>query len=199
MKLFNKTTTSPKAGKNPEKPSLTIEDVEKCIEENRYAEGDNVEQIIKKYKRMYKMKNLSLDAQQTTYLHDAMLTFVNMIPVFTEKKDILYFLIHTVQYTRTRGIDDFINVATNVGFTVAKTASLVGRVATLGMAGEVLDRAEKLTKKALTTNDNELATTWEAKLNNQIDLAKSEYGGVWSGDKDFCNRLNELKKQMDRK
>lgn len=174
--------------------------IEKLIAENKYDQSDSVATVLQKYENLRMMSEQPTEKGAKQKLHDAMLMFVNSIVLPTDKKDILDFLVQTMHYTRTSTLNDAVNIAADLGFKVAKTAGMLGKVATLGMASKVLDDAEKLTKKALTTNDTELATAWTLKIEALLKAAKKQHGGnMFGGDKEFRNQLDAIKKQLDKK
>lgn len=174
--------------------------IEKLIAENKYDQSDSVATVLQKYENLRMMSEQPTEKGAKQKLHDAMLMFVNSIVLLTDKKDILDFLVQTMHYTRTSTLNDAVNIAADLGFKVAKTAGMLGKVATLGMASKVLDDAEKLTKKALTTNDTELATAWTLKIEALLKAAKKQHGGnMFGGDKEFRNQLDAIKKQLDKK
>lgn len=174
--------------------------IEKLIAENKYDQSDSVATVLQKYENLRMMSEQPTEKDAKQKLHDAMLMFVNSIVLPTDKKEILDFLVQTMHYTRTSTLNDAVNIAADLGFKVAKTAGMLGKVATLGMASKVLDDAEKLTKKALTTNDTELATAWTLKIEALLKAAKKQHGGnMFGGDKEFRNQLDAIKKQLDRK
>lgn len=174
--------------------------IEKLIAENKYDQSDSVATVLQKYENLRMMSEQPTEKGAKQKLHDAMLMFVNSIVLPTDKKDILDFLVQTMHYTRTSTLNDAVNIAADLGFKVAKTAGMLGKVATLGMASKVLDDAEKLTKKALTTNDTELATAWTLKIEALLKAAKKQHGGnMFGGDKEFTRQLDAIKKQLDKK
>lgn len=174
--------------------------IEKLIAENKYDQSDSVATVLQKYENLRMMSEQPTEKGAKQKLHDAMLMFVNSIVLPTDKKDILDFLVQTMHYTRTSTLNDAVNIAADLSFKVAKTAGMLGKVATLGMASKVLDDAEKLTKKALTTNDTELATAWTLKIEALLKAAKKQHGGnMFGGDKEFRNQLDAIKKQLDKK
>lgn len=174
--------------------------IEKLIAENKYDQSDSVATVLQKYENLRMMSEQPTEKGAKQKLHDAMLMFVNSIVLPTDKKEILDFLVQTMHYTRTSTLNDAVNIAADLGFKVAKTAGMLGKVATLGMASKVLDDAEKLTKKALTTNDTELATAWTLKIEALLKAAKKQHGGnMFGGDKEFRNQLDAIKKQLDKK
>lgn len=177
--------------------AVTDDELHQLIADNKYNEADSLATSLQKYSNLCTFGEQPLEKRVQQKLHDAKLAFVNTIVLPTEKKDILDFLAHTMHHTRTGALNDAINLAANIGFKAAKTANTVGKMATLGLAGKVLDNAEKLTKKALTTKETELANAWTLKLQTLIRSAKDLYGGMFGGDKDFLRQIDDLKKQLN--
>ncbi len=198
MALFDKISQK----KDTETVLVDKEVIERLIAENKYEQSDSFATALQKYENLRKMIEQPAEKVAKQKLHDAMLVFANSIVLPTDKKDIIDFLVQTMQYTRTSTLNDAINVAADIGFKAAKTAHFLGNVATLGIASKVFDSAEKLTKKALTTNETELATAWTQKIETLLAAAKKQYGGNLfggGGDKDFMNQLDALKKQLENK
>ena len=81
--------------------------------------------------------------------------------------------------------------------TVAKSASLVGKVATLGFASKVINKTEGLVNKAIMTDDMELSDAWKTKLLGLIKEAKSkEDTGLFSKTNDYIEKLNAFSKEI---
>lgn len=179
--------------------SMEKEEFEAIVTENLYSQSDDLNTTLGKYKNLVSLSEKPLEKSLKPKLHDAMLVYVNSINPLTEKADILNFLTQTMQYTRTSTVNDALNVAAGLGIKAVKAASFIGDISTFGMTKGIMDQAEQLTKKALTTNTGELAAAWSMKLKEQIQLAKKTYGGLFGGDKAFINQLKSLEKQMAHK
>lgn len=193
MALFDKFTLK----SNETTVAVTEEELNQILSDNKYDGADSLATYLQKYSNLCTFSEQPLEKRVQQKLHDAKLAFVNSIVLPTEKKDILDFLAQTMHHTRTGALNDAINLAANIGFKAAKTANTVGKVATLGLAGKVFDNAEKLTKKALTTKESELANAWTLKLQTLIRSAKDLYGGMFGGDKDFMRQIDDLKQQLN--
>lgn len=193
MALFDKFTQK----SNEPTISVTDKELNQFLADNKYVEADPLETNLQKYSNLCTFGDRPIEKRVQQKLHDAKLAFVNSFVLPTEKKDIIDFLVQTMHYTRTGALNDAISLAANIGFKAAKTAGAVGKVATLGLAGKVLDNAEKLTQKALTTKETELANAWTLKLEALIKSAKNLYGGMFGGDKEFLRQIDDIKRQMN--
>lgn len=178
---------------------MSKDEFNNIIDENRYTDGDNTDVIVNKYENIIGMDEKSMNNDMKSKRHDAMLVFVNSITLFTQKDDILEFLVRTMQYTRSNTFNDALHVVANIGFKAVKTAHVLTNIASFGLTSSMMNQAEKITKKVLTTNDGELASAWEMKIKAQIQLAKKTYGGLLRKDKDFLNQLKSIENQLAHK
>ncbi|MBO7134771.1 MAG: hypothetical protein J6W06_11535, partial [Bacteroidales bacterium] len=76
--------------------------------------------------------------------------------------------------------------------------SVAGKVATLGMGSKVLNNVEKVANKAMTTDSLELVNAWKIKIDSAFSAAKKLEGNFLNKDKDFADRLKNLKEQYEK-
>lgn len=107
----------------------------------------------------------------------------------------LDFIIHALPHARTSTAQDALQAVSKIGFDALKTVSVAGKVATLGMGGKVLDNVEKVANKALQTGALELVNVWRQKLETSLENAKKLEKETLSTDKEFSDRLADLRKQ----
>lgn len=102
---------------------------------------------------------------------------------------------HALPYTKKQITSKAIKTATNIGFTALKAVSITAKVATLGLAGKVVDNLEELTKQAIVSNAEELTNAWRSKVDSLFADAKELAGNLFSGDRPFKTKLSELSDQ----
>lgn len=193
MALFNKT----KPSESPtETATVSTEELKAQIDQNRYSEDDTVEQLFGKYDALCLLEMENLDKPQKTLVHQAKLLFVNSLqPPKEGKQEVLDFIIHALPHARTSTAQDALQAVSKIGFGALKTVSVAGKVATLGMGGKVLDNVEKVANKALQTGALELVNVWRQKLETSFENAKKLEKETLSTDKEFSDRLADLRKQ----
>lgn len=197
MALFNKNKGNENE-KPVEVPTVSAEVVKTQIDQNCYLESDDIETMFGKYEALCNLDMENLNKAQKEKVHSAKLLFVNSIKLPKEDKEgLLNFIAHSLLYVRTSAAQDALKAVSKIGFTALKTVSVAGKVATLGMGSKVLNNVEKVANKAMTTDALELVNAWTIKIDSAFAAAKKLEGSFLNKDKDFADRLNDLKKQYE--
>ena len=175
--------------------SDAIEEVSTIINANLYQESDTVVEAFQKYENLcdYSIKKIS--KQEREKLHRAQLTYISSIVSPADKKVMLELIAYALPYTKKQITSKAIKTATNIGFTALKAVSITAKVATLGLAGKVVDNLEELTKQAIVSNAEELTNAWRSKVDSLFADAKDLAGNLFSGDRQFKTKLSELSDQ----
>ena len=175
--------------------SDATEDLSTIINANLYQESDTVVEAFQKYENLcdYSIKKIS--KQEREKLHRAQLTYISSIVSPADKKVMLELIAHALPYTKKQITSKAIKTATNIGFTALKAVSITAKVATLGLAGKVVDNLEELTKQAIVSNAEELTNAWRSKVDSLFADAKELAGNLFSGDRQFKTKLSELSDQ----
>ena len=175
--------------------SDATEELSTIINANLYQESDTVVEAFQKYENLcdYSIKKIS--KQEREKLHRAQLTYISSIVSPADKKVMLDLIAHALPYTKKQITSKAINTATNIGFTALKAVSITAKVATLGLAGKVVDNLEELTKQAIVSNAEELTNAWRSKVDSLFADAKELAGNLFSGDRQFKTKLSELSDQ----
>ena len=175
--------------------SDATEDLSTIINANLYQESDTVVEAFQKYENLcdYSIKKIS--KQEREKLHRAQLTYISSIVSPADKKVMLDLIAHALPYTKKQITSKAIKTATNIGFTALKAVSITAKVATLGLAGKVVDNLEELTKQAIVSNAEELTNAWRSKVDSLFADAKELAGNLFSGDRQFKTKLSELSDQ----
>lgn len=175
--------------------SDATEDLSTIINANLYQESDTVVEAFQKYENLcdYSIKKIS--KQEREKLHRAQLTYISSIVSPADKKVMLELIAHALPYTKKQITSKAIKTATNIGFTALKAVSITAKVATLGLAGKVVDNIEELTKQAIVSNAEELTNAWRSKVDSLFADAKDLAGNLFSGDRQFKTKLSELSDQ----
>ena len=198
MALFNK-NKSDENDKPVEVPTVSAEMVKTQIDQNCYLESDDIETMFSKYEALCNLDMENLNKMQKEKVHSAKLLFVNSIKLPKEDKEgLLNFIAHSLLYVRTSASQDALKLASKVGFTALKTVSVAGKIATLGMGSKVLNNVEKVANKAMTTDAIELVNAWKIKIDSAFSAAKKLEGNFLNKDKDFADRLKNLKEQYEK-
>lgn len=196
MALFNKNKDDEKS---IEMPTVSAEVVKTQIEQNGYLESDDIETMFGKYEALCNLDMENLNKVQKERVHSAKLLFVNSIKLPKEDKEsLLNFITHSLWYVRTSAAQDALKTVSKIGFTALKTVSVAGKIATLGMGSKVLNNVEKVANKAMTTDALELVNAWTIKLDSAFAAAKKLEGSFLNKDKDFADRLKNLKEQYEK-
>ena len=198
MALFNKNKDN-ENDKPVEVPTVSAEVVKTQVDQNCYLESDDIETVFGKYEALCDLDMENLNKAQKEKVHSAKLLFVNSIKLPKEDKEgLLNFITHSLWYVRTSAAQDALKVVSKVGFTALKTVSVAGKVATLGIGSKVLNNVEKVANKAMTTDSLELVNAWRLKLDSAFAAAKKLEGSFLNKDKDFADRLKNLKEQYEK-
>ena len=148
-----------------------------------------------KYENLCDHSTKKISKQEREKLHRAQLTYISSIVSPADKKVMLDLIAHALPYTKKQITSKAIKTATNIGFTALKAVSITAKVATLGIAGKVVDNLEELTKQAIVSNAEELTNAWRSKVDSLFADAKELAGNLFSGDRQFKTKLSELSDQ----
>lgn len=182
--------------KETKKPkTISSEEVNTVIKSNLYAASDSVTQTFQKYEILCDYSSKKLESGDRDKLHRAQLTYISSISSPSDKETMLNLIAHSIPYTRKDLSSKALKTAANIGKVVMKTISMTAKVATLGMAGKVVDNLDELTQKAIVTNSEELANAWRSKVDSLFADAKELAGGFLNGDRQFKTKLSELSEQ----
>lgn len=194
LDMFIESRLNKKVDKSSESV-ISSEEVNSIINSNQYSANDTVEQTFQKYEILCDYTTKKLEKSDREKLHRAQLTFISSIIAPLDKETMLNLIAHTLPYTRKKLSSKALKTAANIGKIVMKTISVTAKVATLGMAGKVVDNLDELTQKAIVTNSEELANAWRSKIESLLEDAKNLVGGLFSGDRQFKTKLSELSEQ----
>lgn len=194
LDMFIESRLNKKVDKSSESV-ISSEEVNSIINSNQYSANDTVEQTFQKYEILCDYTTKKLEKSDREKLHRAQLTFISSIIAPLDKETMLNLIAHTLPYTRKELSSKALKTAANIGKIVMKTISVTAKVATLGMAGKVVDNLDELTQKAIVTNSEELANAWRSKIESLLEDAKNLVGGLFSGDRQFKTKLSELSEQ----
>lgn len=175
--------------------SEATEDLSIVINANLYQESDTVVEAFQKYENLCDHSTKKISKQEREKLHRAQLTYISSIVSPADKKVMLDLIAHALPYTKKQITSKAIKTATNIGFTALKAVSITAKVATLGLAGKVVDNLEELTKQAIVSNAEELTNAWRSKVDSLFADAKELAGNLFSGDRQFKTKLSELSDQ----
>ena len=175
--------------------NISSEEVNEVIHSNLYSASDSVTQTFQKYEILCDYSSKKLESGDRDKLHRAQLTYISRISSPSDKETMLNLIAHSLPYTRKDLSSKALKTAANIGKVVIKTISMTAKVATLGMAGKVVDNLDELTQKAIVTNSEELANAWQSKVNSLFADAKELAGGFLNGDRQFKTKLSELSEQ----
>jgi hypothetical protein len=175
--------------------SDATEDLSTIINANLYQESDTVVEAFQKYENLCDHSTKKISKQEREKLHRAQLTYISSIVSPADKKVMLDLIAHALPYTKKQITSKAIKTATNIGFTALKAVSITAKVATLGLAGKVVDNLEELTKQAIVSNAEELTNAWRSKVDSLFADAKELAGNLFSGDRQFKTKLSELSDQ----
>lgn len=200
MSLFNKT-------KSQNEPTGTVtvstEELKAQIDQNRFSGNDTVEQLFGKYDTLCLLEMKNLDKPQKTMVHQAKLLFVNSIqPPKEDKQEVLNFITHALLYVRPSAQKDALQNVSKLASSALRTVTKLGT--DLGGFGEVMELVEesdvmngagKIVNKYIHTQAGELVNVWRQKLDAAFANAKKLEKETLSTDKEFSDRLADLRKQ----
>ena len=147
------------------------------------------------------MKNL--DKLQKTMVQQAKLLFVNSLqPPKEDKQEVLNFITYALLYVRPSAKKDALQSVSKLASSALRTVTKLGT--DLGGLGEVMELVEesdvmngagKIVNKYIHTQAGELVNVWRQKLDAAFANAKKLKKGSLSTDKEFSDRLADLRKQ----
>lgn len=176
-------------------------EVDDIISKSRYSSSDSIVVMFKKYNALNNILQLNLSKFQVEKVYAAKSVFVNSICLPENREKILELITTAMPFAKTTAISGFVKGLTDIGFGAVKTFGVVGKVATLGLASDVIDQAEKFTKKVIVSSDAEIANLWKSKLIQMIkDAKKAIKGGIFlsDDDKNYSEHLKTLEKQLEK-
>ena len=200
MSLFNKT-------KPQNEPAgamaISAEELKAQIDQNRFSGNDTVEQLFGKYDTLCLLEMKNLDKPQKTMVQQAKLLFVNSIqPPKEDKQEVLNFITYALLYVRPSAQKGALQSVSKLAFSALRTVTKLGT--DLGGLGEVMELVEesdvmngagKMANKYIHTQAGELVSVWRQKLDAAFANAKKLKKGSLSTDKEFSDRLADLRKQ----
>ena len=200
MSLFNKT-------KPQNEPAgamaISAEELKAQIDQNRFSGNDTVEQLFGKYDILCLLEMKNLDKPQKTMVQQAKLLFVNSLqPPKEDKQEVLNLITYALLYVRPSAQKGALQSVSKLAFSALKTATKLGT--DLGGFGEVMELVEesdlmngvgKIVNKYIHTQAGELVNVWRQKLDAAFANAKKLEKETLSTDKEFSDRLADLRKQ----
>lgn len=200
MSLFNKTKPQ---NEPTETVTVSTEALKAQIDQNRFSGNDTVEQLFGKYDTLCLLEMANLDKPQKTMVHQAKLLFVNSIqPPKEDKQEVLNFITYALLYVRPSAQKGALQSVSKLAFSALKTMTKLGT--DLGGFGEVIELVEesdvmngagKIVNKYIHTQAGELVNVWRQKLDAAFANAKKLEKETLSTDKEFSDRLADLRKQ----
>jgi len=181
--------------KTVSEPTVSSDEVNAAISNNLYSAGDSVAETFRKYDVLCDYTNKKIESADRTKLHRAQLTYIGSIASPADKDTMLDLIAHCLPYTKKELSSKALKTAAGIGFVALKAVSITAKVATLGIAGKVVDNLEQLTQDALTSNAEELSNAWRSKTDSLFADAKELAGGMFNGDRQFKTKLAELANQ----
>lgn len=173
---------------------VDCETFDKILKECRYDKDDSLDILFEKYETLCDLSVMKLDKRQKEKVHNAKMTFVAEITTPQDVEQSLTFVIRAMPYAKKTIGSEVTQALTSIGFGAIKTVSAVGKIATLGTLSKSMNQVESITKKAITSDDYELACAWETKLQHIIADVKRKL--KMFGDKELKSKISELEKQL---
>ena len=200
MALFNKNKPS---AHHTGTVTVSTEELKAQIDQNRFSGNDTVEQLFGKYDTLCLLEMKNLDKPQKTMVQQAKLLFVNSIqPPKEDKQEVLNFITYALLYVRPSAQKGALQSVSKLAFSALKTMTKLGT--DLGGFGEVIELVKesdvmngvgKMANKYIHTQAGELVSVWRQKLDAAFANAKKLEKGSLSTDKEFSDRLADLRKQ----
>lgn len=200
MALFNKTKPQNEPAGTM---AISAEDLKAQIDQNRFSGNDTVEQLFGKYDALCMLEMENLDKPQKTMVQQAKLLFVNSLqPPKEDKQEVLNFITYALLYVRPSAQKGALQSVSKLAFSALKTMTKLGT--DLGGFGEVIELVEesdvmngagKMANKYIHTQAGELVSVWRQKLDAAFANAKKLEKETLSTDKEFSDRLADLRKQ----
>ena len=197
MIIENRLPQAPQqAQKKEDKPaSISSDEVNVAICNNLYSASDSIVETFQKYEVLCDYTNKKIGKNDREKLHRAQLTYISSIASPAEKDTMLELIAHALPYTKKNLSSKALKTATNIGFVALKAVSLTAKVATLGIAGKAVDNLEQLAQQAIVIDAEELANSWQSKVDSLFTDSKELAGGMFNGDRQFKTKLSELSEQ----
>ena len=173
---------------------VDCETFDKILKEGRYDKDDSLDVLFGKYESLCDLSMMKLDKRQKEKVHNARMTFVAEITTPQDVEQSLSLVIRAMPYARKTIGSEVAQTLANIGLGAINTVSAVGKIATLGALSKSMNQVESITKKAITSDDYELACAWETKLQHIIADMKKKLKTF--GDKELKSRISELEKQL---
>lgn len=200
MALFNKNKPS---AHHTGTVTVSTEELKAQIDQNRFSGNDTVEQLFGKYDTLCLLEMKNLAKPQKTMVQQAKLLFVNSLqPPKEDKQEVLNFITYALLYVRPSAQKGALQSVSKLAFSALKTMTKLGT--DLGGFGEVIELVEesdvmngvgKMANKYIHTQAGELVNVWRQKLDAAFANAKKLKKGSLSTDKEFSDRLADLRKQ----
>lgn len=200
MALFNKNKPS---AHHTGTVTVSTEELKAQIDQNRFSGNDTVEQLFGKYDTLCLLEMKNLDKPQKTMVQQTKLLFVNSLqPPKEDKQEVLNFITYALLYVRPSAQKGALQSVSKLAFSALKTMTKLGT--DLGGFGEVMELVEesdvmngagKMANKYIHTQAGELVSVWRQKLDAAFANAKKLEKGSLSTDKEFSDRLADLRKQ----
>lgn len=183
--------------------TVSTEELKAQIDQNRFSGNDTVEQLFGKYDTLCLLEMKNLDKPQKTMVQQAKLLFVNSLqPPKQDKQEVLNFITHALLYVRPSAKKDALQSVSKLASSALRTVTKLGT--DLGGLGEVMELVEesdvmngagKIVNKYIHTQAGELVNVWRQKLDAAFANAKKLEKETLSTDKEFSDRLADLRKQ----
>ena len=173
---------------------VDCETFDKILKEGRYDKNDSLDILFGKYESLCDLSVMKLDKRQKEKVHNAKMTFVAEITAPQDVEQSLSFVIRAIPYARKTIGSEVAQTLANIGLGAINTVSTVGKIATLGALSKSMNQVECITKKAITSDDYDLACAWGTKLQHIIADKKKKL--KMFGDKELKSRISELEKQL---
>ncbi len=180
------------ANQSSVKSIITSDEINLIISSNVYAKSDSVTNTFQKYEVLCDYVDKKIAKGDSEKLHRAQLVFIGSIESPSDKETMIDLIAHALPYTKKTLSSKALKTAANIGMVALKVVSTTAKVATLGIAGKVVDNVEQLTQQAIVMNSEELANAWRSKVDSLFTDAKELAGGMFNGDRQFKTKLSEL-------
>ena len=174
------------------KSIITSDEINSIISSNVYTKSDSVTNTFQKYEVLCDYVDKKIAKGDSEKLHRAQLVFIGSIESPSDKETMIDLIAHALPYTKKTLSSKALKTAANIGMVALKVVSTTAKVATLGIAGKVVDNVEQLTQQAIVMNSEELANAWRSKVDSLFTDAKELAGGMFNGDRQFKTKLSEL-------
>ena len=191
-----KTLEDKKGGEETKKANNVVDKntFDKILTENRYSGDDSLEVMFEKYESLCDLSVMELDKRQKEKVHNAKMTFAADLPIPQDVDEALSLVSRALPYAKKSVGSEVAQTLTSIGFGAINTVSTVGKIASFGALSKSMNQVENVAKKAIASDDYELACAWQSKLQHIIADVKSKL--KLFGDKELKSRVSELEKQL---